>query len=153
MDPNQKLSDHFTLYEMMRSETAQRLGIDNTPPDIFIPKLTFFCENILEPIRNHFGVPYRPNSVYRCMELNTALKSKKTSQHPKAEAGDLEVPGTSNFDLAVWIRDNLVFDKLILECYTPGIPTSGWVHVSVIEKNRGEILTYSKGKFINGLIK
>ena len=36
-----QLSKHFSLREMVKSQTAERLGIDNTPPEEVIPKLTF----------------------------------------------------------------------------------------------------------------
>ena len=51
----------------------------------------------------------------------------------------------SNFEVAEYIRDNLDFDQLILEFYTPGIPDSGWVHVSYkSEGNRKQVLTAMK---------
>ncbi|VAW67852.1 hypothetical protein MNBD_GAMMA08-89 [hydrothermal vent metagenome] len=155
MDLNEKLSAHFTLAEMIKSETAARKGIDNMPPDDLIPKLKHLCEELLEPIRNHYGVPIRPNSGYRGVELNKEVGGSKTSQHCKAEAVDVEVPGVTNYDLAVWIKDNLKFDKLILEFYQPGVPGSGWVHVSLKadeEVNREEVLTYSNRTFSNGLL-
>jgi len=155
MDMNEKLSAHFTFAEIIKSETAERKGIDNTPPDNFIPKLQRLCEQILEPIRVHYAVPIRPNSGYRSVELNKEIGGSATSQHCKAEAVDVEVPGVTNYDLAVWIKDNLKFDKLILECYKPGVPGSGWVHVSLKhdgEVNREEVLTYSNRTFTNGLL-
>lgn len=153
MDLNQKLSKHFSLWECMRSETASRLGINNTPPEYLIPNLTKVCNEILEPPRQYYGIPFRPNSVYRCLKLNRALGSKDTSSHPKAEAGDLEIPGISNYDLAVWMSNHIpVFDQIILECYIMGQSNSGWVHASIRENNnRMQILTYSKGNFITGL--
>ena len=154
MNRNNKLSDNFSLYEMARSETAKRLGIDNTPPVDYIPRLRTLCKTILEPVRAHYGQPYRPNSVYRCLELNRALHSKDTSDHVTAYACDIEIAGVSNYDLAVWIRDNLEFAKIILECYTAGVPNSGWVHVSInpdIKQNT--VLTYSGGLFRAGLHK
>jgi zinc D-Ala-D-Ala carboxypeptidase len=154
---NQNLSEHFTLYEMCRSNTASRYGIDNAPPEEMIPKLVTLCETILEPIRAGPGRnrPIRPNSVFRSVGLNHKIKGSKTSQHMKAEAADIEVPGVSNYDLAEWVRDNLMFDQLILECFTPGIPHSGWVHVSralFYDQNRKQVLTYSGGQYHDGLI-
>jgi zinc D-Ala-D-Ala carboxypeptidase len=68
-----------------------------------------------------------------------------TSQHCKGEAVDIECPGTSNYDVAKWIEDNLDFDQLILEFITLGIPDSGWVHVSYkSEGNRKQSLTAMK---------
>jgi len=152
MNRTDKLSEHFTLGELIRSETADRLGIDNMPPAEIIPKLKHLCVEILEPIRQHYGKPFRPNSGYRSPEVNQAVGSSTTSQHCKGEAVDIEIPGVSNYELAVWIRDNLTFDQVILECYRPGEPNSGWVHVSLKagETNRAEVLTYSNKHYTYG---
>jgi hypothetical protein len=45
-------------------------------------------------------------------------------------AADIEIPGIPNHELAEWISKNLEFTQVILEFYTPGVPDSGWVHVS-----------------------
>ena len=155
MNRKEKLSEHFTFGELISSETAERKGIDNTPPDNLIPKLRHLCTAILEPVRLHFGKPFRPNSGYRSPELNKKIGGASKSQHCKAEAVDIEIPGVSNYDLAVWIKDNLEFDQLMLECYRPGEPSSGWVHVSL--KSEGEVnrvvaLTYSNRSFSEGLL-
>jgi hypothetical protein len=136
-----KLSPHFSLAEMTKSQTALRLGIDNTPPLIAAKNLKRLANNILEPIRAHYGRPFSPSSGYRCLELNTAIGSKSTSQHIKGEAVDFEIAGIPNLVVAEWIRDNLVFDQILLEFHDPEIPDSGWIHVSLKEKgNRNQAL-------------
>ena len=155
MDRNRKLSAHFTLGELIRSETAERKGIDNRPPREIIPKLIRLCEEILEPVRKHYGVPFRPNSGYRSVELNADIGGSPKSQHCLGEAVDIEIAGVSNYDLAQWIRTSLAFDQLILECYHPGVPNSGWVHVSLkpeLENNRNIAMTYSNRKYVEGLV-
>jgi len=148
-----KLSRNFYLHELVKSQTALRHGIDNTPPDEVIEKLRDVATHILQPARDHFNVAIVPNSGYRCLELNRALGSKDTSQHIKGEAVDFEVPGVTNYDLARWIRDTLEFDQCILECYTPGQPHSGWVHCSYVKgENRGNLLTYDGHSYREGLI-
>lgn len=157
MNLNQKLSEHFSLWECIRSETAARHGIDNMPPEEYIPKLKFVCEHILEPPRNFYNIPFRPNSVYRCPALNAAIPgSSPTSQHMKAEAVDFEIPTINNFELAEWCKNHLNFDQLILECYIVGRTNSGWVHVSTKinpEENRHQVLTFTDGQYISGLVK
>lgn len=155
MNRNEKLSDHFTLGELIRSDTAERKGIDNTPPTEMIPELKRLCTEILEPVRARYGVPFRPNSGFRSEEVNREIGGSSGSQHCLGEAVDIEVPGVSNYDLARWIQDNLEFDQLILECYRPGEPGSGWVHVSlksVGQDNRMVALTYSNRNYSDGLI-
>ena len=124
-----RLSKNFTLTEFTKSQTALRQGIDNTPSDEHLEAAKVLFENVVQPVRDHYG-PTVINSGYRGPELNKAVGGSSTSQHCKGQAVDIEIPGIANYDVAVYIRDNLDFDQLILEFYTPGIPNSGWVHVS-----------------------
>ena len=123
------LSRNFSLQELIKSDTAIRRGIDNNPNADQIEKLKALCENILQPVRDHFG-RVKITSGYRSAELCAAIGSSVNSQHAKAEAADFEVMGTDNAELADWIHQNLDYDQLILEFYTPGEPNSGWIHCS-----------------------
>ncbi len=128
-----KLSKNFYLSEFTKSSTADRRGIDNTIPadrqDI-IDNLRAVALYIVQPVRDHFGVAFSPSSGYRCLELNRAIGSEDNSQHILGEAVDMEIPGVTNLELMYWIKDNLLFDQLILEHYNPKIPNSGWCHCS-----------------------
>jgi hypothetical protein len=149
-----QLSPHFTLAELTHSDKAKELGIDNTPNDEIIERLKIVCCRILEPVRDHYSIAFAPNSGYRCQALNTALHGSKTSQHMQGQAVDFEVPGVANYDLALWISTNLVYDQLILENYTQGIPNSGWVHCSIVSgKNRMQCLTIKGSNKKEGLHK
>jgi len=140
-----KLSENFTMAEFIKSDTANRLGIDNTPEGEHLENAKALFENVVQKVRDHFG-PTVINSGYRCPELNEAVRGSKTSQHCHGEAADIEVPGVANGDLAQWIVDNLEFDQVILEFYTPGEPSSGWVHVTYKKdgSNRNKALTAAK---------
>lgn len=138
-----KLSEHFSLEEMTKSQTALRRNLPNQPSEAQTEALVLLCENVLEPVRNHFSIPFTPSSGYRSAELCVAIGSSVSSQHAKGEAADFEVPSISNLELCTWIINNLDFDQLILECYTGG--NTGWVHCSYKpEGNRKEVLTYDK---------
>ena len=151
-----KLSENFTMAEFIKSDTANRLGIDNTPEGEHLENAKALFENVVQKVRDHFG-PTVLNSGYRCPELNEAVRGSKTSQHCHGEAADIEVPGVANGELAQWIVENLDFDQVILEFYTPGQPSSGWVHVSYKADgtNRNKALTASRidGKtvYTNGI--
>ena len=125
------LSRNFSLQELTKSDTAIRKGIDNNPNADQIEKLKALCENILQPVRDHFG-RVKVTSGYRSVELCTAIGSSVNSQHAKAEAADFECIGVDNAELFDWIKSNLTPDQLILEFYTPGEPNSGWIHCSLI---------------------
>jgi hypothetical protein len=140
-----KLSKNFSLKEMTKSQTALRRGIDNEPDNDTIDSLRILCENVLQPVREHFGKPVTINSGYRSPELNSAIGGSKTSDHCKGMAADIEIPGISNYEIADWIESNCDFRQLILEFYTPGVPDSGWVHVSYnIEDNDKKVMTAMK---------
>jgi zinc D-Ala-D-Ala carboxypeptidase len=124
------LTQHFTLAELTKSETAIRKGIVNTPDEQAITNLTLVCNIILEPVREHYGIPFSPNSGFRCLELNRAIGSSDNSQHVEGKAVDFEVPGIDNKDVALWVKKNCAFDQIILEFYKEGQPSSGWVHCS-----------------------
>ena len=136
------------MAEFTKTQTAERKGIDNTPQGEHLEAAVALFENVVQKVRDHFGVT-TINSGYRCPELNAAVGGSATSQHCHGEAADIEVPGVANSDLANWIVDNTDFDQVILEFYTPGIPDSGWVHVSYKAdgSNRGKPMTASR---VNG---
>lgn len=153
--PSLQLSEHFTLQDLCYSSTASKLGINNTPPSDIIEKLRYLAINGLEPIYKQFG-KLTINSGYRGTALNVAVGGASTSQHCKGEAADIEVLGVNNYDLAVWIRDNLEFDQLILEFATnlSSDPNSGWVHLSLKSaNNRHQLLTIDSSGTKSGLLK
>jgi len=125
-----QLTNNFSLAEMVKSETALRHDMDNTPGETEIENLKQLCEQVLQPVREHFKTGVKVNSGFRHPEVNAKVGGSKTSDHCKGQAADIEIPGIPNADLAIWIMDNLQYTQLILEFYTPGIPDSGWVHVS-----------------------
>ena len=134
------LSRNFSLSELTKSDTAIRKGINNNPNAEQVEKLKLLCENILQPVRDHFG-RVKVTSGFRCPQLCLEIGSSIDSQHAKAEAADFECPGVDNAELADWIHRELPYDQLILEFYTPGEPNSGWIHCSWIpEKPRASYL-------------
>lgn len=139
-----RLSKNFSLNEMARSMTATRLGIVNVPVAIEIVNLSFLCEEVLQPVRDHFGRT-KVLSGYRSPDLNKAIGGSSRSQHCRGMAADIECPKADNLKVFGWIADNLDFDQLILEFYEKGYPLSGWVHVSYNKSgNRKNILVASK---------
>ena len=151
-----RVSKNFALSEMVKSATAERLNVDNSPSDIHLVNLTHLAIHILQPVRDEFGV-ITINSGYRSPALNAKVGGSKTSQHCNGQAADFESFSTPNPDLAKWIANNLEFDQLILEFYDGVNPNSGWVHCSYnLMGNRRKILTALKtgGKVVykNGFV-
>lgn len=139
-----KLSEHLSLSEVTRSESAKRNGISNMPTEAHIENFKLLADKVFEPIRNHFRCPIHISSGYRSAELNKCIGGSATSQHCSGEAIDIDMDGSSNgvtnkmvFD---YIKDTLDFDQLIWEFGTAANPD--WVHVSYESsgKQRKQIL-------------
>ena len=119
-----QLTKHFSLTELVRSQTALRRGIANVPGPRAVAALIGLCLNVLEQVRVHFG-PVAISSGYRGPALNRAIGGASGSQHELGEAADFRVPGVSNLDVCQWIQRNLKYDQLIYE-----FGEEGWVHAS-----------------------
>jgi zinc D-Ala-D-Ala carboxypeptidase len=151
------LTKNFTLEEMTKSETALRHDLENTPNEQEISAMKLLAEKVLQPVRDHFGKGVKVNSGFRNQDVNQKVGGSRNSDHIRGQACDIEIPGIPNAELAEWIKDNLEYNQLILEFYTPGVPDSGWVHVSYIpEDNKKQVLTATKkdGKtvYLQGLV-
>ena len=151
------LTKNFTLAEMTKSETALRFSMGNHPGDTELENLKILCEKVLQPIRDHYGKGVKVNSGYRHPLVNSKVGGSSRSEHCKGMAADIEIPGVANADLAEWIRDNLNYTQLILEFYTPGIPDSGWVHVSYNQHDlKKQVMTAKvkdgKTEYVGGLV-
>jgi hypothetical protein len=124
------LTKNFTLAEMVKSDTALRHDMDNTPSQEVIDNLQLLAEKVLQPVRDHYAKGVKVNSGYRSPDVNARVGGSRTSDHCRGLAADIEIPGVPNHELAEWIKANLSYTQLILEFYTRGVPDSGWVHVS-----------------------
>ena len=145
-----RLSKYFTLDELTKSQTALRLNIDNRPPDHVVANLGALSNHILEPVRHHFNRAFSPSSGYRCAALNKIIGAKATSRHVLGQAVDFEIPSVANYEVALWIRDNLTFDQLILEYHARGAPYSGWIHCSYHKNiNRQQALIFDGNSYHN----
>ena len=143
-----KLSENFSLVELTKSQTAERKGIYNYPTPAHQVSLRSLCTHVLQPVRDHFNRVVSVSSGYRSPELCVEIGSKITSQHAKGQAADFEIYGLSNQELANYIKENLDYDQLILEYWTPeSALNKGWVHCSFnSEGNRKEYLRAYKNE-------
>lgn len=116
---------YFSIAELCRSNTADRLGINNRCRQEHVTALTALVDNVLDPLREWYGKPITVSSGYRCAELNAAVKGSRTSQHMAGEAADIDTGDRQqNKLLFEHIRKNLPFTQLIWE------HGGDWVHVS-----------------------
>jgi len=121
------LSEHFTLEELLQSETATRNNFTEqfNPPQSVIDNLKALCENVLEPLRAKIGKPIIITSAYRCERVNGSVPgSANHSQHELGCAADTHVEGMTVEEWYQFIKHSGVqVGQLIQE-------HNLWAHVS-----------------------
>ena len=144
------LSKNFTLKELIRSNTALRLGIDNEPSKEGILKLTLLATELLQPLRNVVG-SLRITSGYRSPQLSEAIGSSSNSQHCRYEAVDMQYVKRGKMDnIKIYnalIDLDLDYDQCILEFGTSTKNIDGepdWIHLSwkVVDNRRETLVAY-----------
>lgn len=143
-----RLSEHFFLSEFVRSETAARRGIDNTPGPVVLEMLTYNAER-MEQVRSLLNAPLSISSGFRCLELNRAIGSADTSAHVKGLATDFIAPG---FGSPIEVCDRIAasgitFDQLIYE--------HTWIHIGWALPDhapRLEKLTLDGKGYVRGIV-
>lgn len=168
------LSEHFTLEELIYSDTAKVKGIDNTPTPLYKKILTHTAQYMLEPLRKLLNDKYkeyngkkvkrveiRITSGYRCPKLNTAVGGSTSSQHAKGEAVDIEavivymnnvkvvLPYTELYEnIKVWVRSGRMS---VDQCIQERSGTAVWVHCSHSNagktKDRKQFMKYVNGVY------
>lgn len=130
---------YFTVSEFVRSEAADKKGIDNRLPKDLLPNVQALVNNVLDPLREAYGKPIIITSGYRCDALNKAVGGVPTSEHRLGMAAD--IVGTPNTKAENKRLFNLIqsldlpFNQLIDE------KNFSWVHVSYREgDNRKQVL-------------
>jgi uncharacterized protein YcbK (DUF882 family) len=119
-----KLSEHFTLEELTRSEVAERKGLDNTPNAVEVANLVRLA-GLLEEVRALLNKPILLNSGFRSKAVNDSVGSKDTSQHRIGCAADIRVPGMTPKEVVeACIAANIGYDQIIEEF-------GSWTHISV----------------------
>ena len=137
-----RISKHISYKEAVGSNYAKQKGIKNKPNEEQVENMKLLAKEVFEPLREWVDAPIKVNSMFRSLELNTALKGSKTSSHMNGEAMDItSMGGKSNLEMFHWIKDNLEFDQLIWEFGAE----PKWLHVSYNkDKNRKQVLVTKK---------
>ena len=143
-----QLSPNFSLSQLVYSETAEKSGIDNTPPPEIVENLRRLAEG-LETVRTLLGAPLEISSGYRCAALNEAVGGSSASQHLQGLAVDFDCPAFGTpLEIARAIQGSgLEFDQCILEY-------GRWVHLSFSDAPRRRLLTIydEKEGYLAGLL-
>lgn len=144
---------YFTLSELTKSSTAQRLGIKNEPTKEQADNLVRLVDNTLDKIREKYGKPIVVDSGFRCSKLNKAVGGSTSSQHMKGEAADirsLNDDWEENYKILQTVLNNkeIPFDQMICEYpikTKDGRLLPNWVHVSYSkDRQRRQVLVAKK---------
>ena len=130
-----RISEHVSLKEGIKSRTATRLNIDNVPRDLDLINMKTIAEKVFEPLRDFVGGPISINSFYRSPKLNSAIGGSTSSQHCKGCALDIDdtYGYKTNAEMFEYIKCNLDYDQMIWEFGDDNNPD--WVHVSYITED------------------
>ena len=167
----EKLSEHFSLDELIASSTAKAKGISNIPTAQHKSNLKYLCVSVLEPLRTLLNAKYtvyqgkkvksvsmKITSGYRSSALNKAVGGSATSSHCQGLASDFDVvitftdnikktvPYTETYEnIKAWVKaGKLTLDQLIQERSS----NSTWVHIGVKpDNNRKQFMKYLNGKY------
>lgn len=130
-----KLSEHFTLAELTASQSAARLGLDNTPPVAIVDALRKTAQ-LLEQVRALLGKPIIVSSGYRAPQVNRAVGGAANSAHMLGCAADFACPAFgSPLEVCREIaQSDIAYDQLIHEF-------RAWVHIAWSPQPRRMVLT------------
>lgn len=127
------MAQYFTLWELVKSETAEKKGISNFPSFDVVDHLRQLTEEILDPMREAWGGPLTVTSGYRCKALNKAVGGVATSAHLEGWAADIRPADkrrTAKFILwaACWLEENRInYDQAIDE----QVKGERWLHIAL----------------------
>lgn len=128
------MAKYFTVAEMLKSETAEKNKINNTPSIEVEQNIEELLE-VLDGLREFYGKPIRITSGYRCAEVNRLVRGVPTSAHVIGYAADLRPVGDTfeNFKASVlkWLKKSKVkFDQCIIERNK----STQWVHFGLYNR-------------------
>ena len=130
-----RISEHVSFKEGVKSHTATRLNIDNIPRELDLINMKTIAEEVFEPLRKFVGGPITINSFYRSPKLNSAIGGSTSSQHCKGCAFDIDdkYGYKTNAEMFKYIQCNLDYDQMIWEFGDVNNPD--WVHVSYVSED------------------
>lgn len=138
-----KISENFRLNEFLKSETANKLNIDNRPSVLVVENLKNLILNVMQPLRTEIGSPIIITSGFRCATLNKMIGGKPNSQHLMGYACDFITPYMDLQEVFKLIKKKYDYDQLLYEYNHKG---EKWLHISYVtnRKNRRQAINNYK---------
>ena len=141
----ENFTKNFTYDELIKSTTAEKLGLDNTPNSTEKEKLRQLAVNILQPIRDALEKPIKVNSAYRSEKVNKAVGGVSNSQHRLGEAADLTLGSKEKNKQLFELISKLIKNKQLTVGQLINEYSYAWIHVSLPRVNKKNNQIFSIG--------
>jgi hypothetical protein len=147
-----QLTPHFSLHELVRSDAADRNGIDNVPTDPRILANLLQTAQMLERIRAALNCPILISSGYRSEALNTLVGGQGRSDHMDGLAVDWRAPAAGS-PLAIARRLEPLVDRLQIGQLIYENLGAQWIHtgVPVPRKKANRVITITRNGVTVGI--
>lgn len=128
---------NFTISELIKSDTAEKNGLNNTPDINSLDNLLELIFYVLQPLREKLGKPMVITSGFRSVKVNELVGGVDNSQHLYGQAADFVVNGMTPKQVVEFVKNSgIEFDQLISEY-------DQWTHISFNKgHNRKQVLKY-----------
>lgn len=139
----------LTYAEAVKSQTAVRKGLDNTPSDAQYANMRHVYDTIYAPACERFG-KLSVSSFFRSEAVNKAVGGSRTSAHCEGLAIDIDcdgIPAVTNAGFFLWVVETLKFDQAIYE-FPDANGNPAWIHVGdrITSPRRMQALTAVRTK-------
>lgn len=127
---------NFTISELVKSDTAEKNSINNTPDINSLDNLLELIFYVLQPLRNKLGKPMIITSGFRSAKVNQLVGGVGNSQHLYGQACDFVVNGMTPAQVVEFVKNSgIEYDQCIDE--------GSWTHISFNKgHNRKQVLKY-----------
>lgn len=144
------LSKYLSYQQAIKSDTAKKHKLDNSPNAAEIENLKHLGKNIYDKIYEKFNGNVKLTSVFRNGPVNKKVGGSSTSQHRFGQALDIQgTNGVTNKQIFKYVKENLDYHQIIWEFGSTTEPN--WVHVGY--KPSGNRKTNTRAKKVNGSTK
>ena len=127
-----KLTEHFTLEELTRSDYASEHGLGNTASEYVEKNLMMLCVLILEPLRIALNRAVIINSGYRSKEVNAGVGGVPSSHHLLGLAADIHFHSETELkEMLSVLKRNKHLDLALVE----RSKNAKWLHVQLPRPN------------------
>lgn len=128
---------NFTISELVKSDIAEKHGLNNTPDINSLDNLLELIFYVLQPLSEKLGKPVIITSGFRSVKVNNLVGGVANSEHLYGQAADFVVNGMTPKQVVEFVKKSgIEFNQLINEY-------DQWTHISFNKgHNKKQVLKY-----------